>query len=106
MDSGKFSAPSVFARVTLAALAGLALGALFGWVSAKVAPGLFTGLVPWQTLEPAGAAVVLGAFGGTLCGGALGVFAQGVELLASWWSPTTPPRVGSPASQPPHNAGN
>jgi hypothetical protein len=38
--------------------------------------------MPWKDVEPVGFATVLGAFGGILCGGALGAFAlilQAVE---------------------------
>ena len=49
-----------------------------------IAPDLFIHIIPWEQFEPVGVATVIGAFGGVLCGGGLGVFAVFIELLANW----------------------
>jgi hypothetical protein len=62
----------------------LAVAAGFGWAAGHLAPAFFT---PWATpaiqADPVGAAVVLGAFGGLLCGGALGAFALFIHALTT-----------------------
>ncbi len=60
---------------------GLVLGALFGAASGILAPTFFQRFMPWETIEPLGFAIVLGATGGVICGGALGVFAVTVQLV-------------------------
>jgi hypothetical protein len=60
------------------------LGAAFGWGAANLAPSFFTSVVPWKDIEPVGFATVLGAFGGVICGGALGAFALILEAVSSW----------------------
>lgn len=71
-------------RVTLMALVGMVLGALFGWGAGSLAPTFFAQMQPWTSVEPQGIAIVLGAFGGVLCGGALGGFALFLQLLVTW----------------------
>jgi len=71
-------------RVTLMAMVGMVLGALFGWGAGSIAPTFFARLQPWTSVEPLGMAIVLGAFGGVLCGGALGGFALFLQLLVIW----------------------
>ena len=76
-------------QVVLAVAAlGLVLGAGFGWAAGHLAPAFFT---PWTTpavqSDPVGAAVVLGAFGGLLCGGVLGAFALFIHALTTIRSP-------------------
>ena len=71
-------------RVTLMSLVGMVLGALFGWAAGCLAPTFFSRLQPWNSVEPIGLAVVLGAFGGVLCGGALGTAALVLQLLMTW----------------------
>jgi len=76
-------------QVVLAVAAlGLVLGAGFGWAAGHLAPAFFT---PWTTpavqSDPVGAAVVLGAFGGLMCGGALGAFALFIHALTTIRSP-------------------
>lgn len=75
----------VFLGVSGAALAGMVLGGLFGLAAGLLAPTLFATLVPWAELEPVGTAVVIGAAGGVLCGGGLGVFAVIVSAVAALW---------------------
>jgi len=70
--------------VAISALAGMVLGGLFGLASGRIAPGFFAELRPVGSVEPTGFATVLGAFGGTLCGGALGAFGLVLELVAGW----------------------
>jgi hypothetical protein len=72
----------VVGTVTVVAILGMLLGGAFGWAAGTVAPSFFTSVMPWKDVEPVGFATVLGAFGGILCGGALGAFAlilQAVE---------------------------
>lgn len=70
--------------VTAVALFGMLLGAAFGWVAASIAPSFFNRVMPWTEVEPVGFATVLGAFGGVMCGGALGVFAMILQAIADW----------------------
>ena len=74
----------VIAIVTLVALFGMVLGAAFGWGAATIAPSFFESVMPWKEIEPVGFATVLGAFGGVLCGGALGVFALTLQAISGW----------------------
>ncbi|HEX4130544.1 MAG TPA: hypothetical protein VHZ24_10900 [Pirellulales bacterium] len=76
-----FEAKSTVLLVTGTALFGLALGALFGLAAGFLAPTFFQRFIPWEMIEPLGFAIVLGATGGVLCGGALGVFAVAVQLV-------------------------
>lgn len=81
-----FEAKSVVLLVTGVAFFGLVLGALFGAAAGTIAPSFFQQLMPWSPIEPLGVAVVMGAFGGVLCGGALGVFAVTVQLLSQFFN--------------------
>ncbi|HBH54543.1 MAG TPA: hypothetical protein DDY91_21890 [Planctomycetaceae bacterium] len=63
-------------------LVGMLLGGLFGWGAGALTPSFFARIQPWGEVEPQGFAIVLGAFGGVLCGGALGTFALILELVA------------------------
>ena len=72
------------AIVTAVALFGMLLGAAFGWGAATMAPAFFKSVMPWKEIEPVGFATVLGAFGGVMCGGALGVFALILQAIADW----------------------
>ncbi len=74
----------VIATVTGVAIFGMLLGAAFGWGAARIAPSFFASIVPWKDIEPVGFATVLGAFGGVICGGALGAFALILEAVALW----------------------
>jgi hypothetical protein len=68
---------------------GLILGAGFGWAAGNLAPGFFTPWTPPAVQSgPVGAAVVLGALGGLLCGGALGAFALFIHALTTIRSAT------------------
>jgi len=71
------------AIVTGVALFGMVLGAAFGWGAATIAPSFFMSVVPWKDIEPVGFATVLGAFGGVICGGALGAFALILEAVSA-----------------------
>jgi len=71
----------VIATVTAVALFGMLLGATFGWGAATIAPSFFESFVPRTDIEPVGFATVLGAFGGVICGGALGVFALTLQAF-------------------------
>jgi hypothetical protein len=73
-----------FATVTIAALAGLALGALFGFGAGKIAPVFFSHLLIWQNVEPVGFAVFCGATVGVLLGGGLGCFGVVIQLISEW----------------------
>ena len=74
----------VVAVVTSVALFGMLLGAAFGWGAATIAPSFFKSVMPWKEIEPVGFATVLGAFGGVLCGGALGGFAVILQAISDW----------------------
>src|ERR1041385_1512096 len=64
-----------FITVTVAALAGLAMGGLFGFGAGKITPDFFRHIIPWQDVEPVGFATFSGATAGVLLGGGLGCFA-------------------------------
>ena len=83
MTTSRFTTVNVFGLVTLGALVGMLLGAGFGYLAGVIGPDLFANLFPWKDFEPVGVAVVLGAFGGVLCGGGLATFAIVVQLLAN-----------------------
>ena len=72
------------ATVTAVALFGMLLGAGFGWGAATIAPSFFKSVMPGSQVEPVGFATVLGAFGGVMCGGALGVFALILQAVTDW----------------------
>jgi hypothetical protein len=74
----------IFAIVTIAALLGMGMGGLFGLVAGRVAPDFFRHLIPWQDVEPAGFAMLLGGTAGVLLGGALGCFGVIVQTLLQW----------------------
>ncbi len=74
----------IFAAVTIAALGGMIMGGLFGLAAGRLAPDFFRHLIPWQDVEPAGFAVLLGATAGVLLGGALGCFGVIVQGLLQW----------------------
>ncbi len=76
-----FEAKSTVLLVTGTALFGLVLGALFGAAAGILAPTFFQRIMPWETIEPLGFAIVMGATGGVLCGGSLGIFAVTVQLV-------------------------
>lgn len=78
------NAISVILIVTLTAIFGMLMGAAFGWAAGRIAPDFFTHLVAWKQLEPEGVALIMGAFGGVLCGGLLGTFAVVVQVVAAW----------------------
>ncbi len=82
---------SIIGIVTAVALFGMLLGAAFGWAAGSVAPSVFKMLVPSNDADPVGTAVVLGAVGGVVCGGALGAFALVLSVfVASRRRPTDP----------------
>lgn len=83
MTTSRFTALNVFALVTLGALIGMLLGAGFGYLAGLIGPDLFANLFPWKDFEPVGVAVVLGAFGGVLCGGGLATFGIIVQLFVT-----------------------
>lgn len=74
---------SIVGIVTAVALFGMLLGAAFGWAAGSVAPFFFKMLVPSNDADPVGTAVVLGAFGGVVCGGGLGAFALVLSVFAT-----------------------
>ena len=75
---------TTFFTVTLVAMVGMVMGGLFGLVAAKLSPELFIVLFRWKEIEPVGTAIVLGAFGGVLCGGGLGVFGLSLKAISDW----------------------
>lgn len=74
---------SIVGFVTAVALFGMLLGAAFGWAAGSLAPTFFKMLVPSNDADPVGTAVVLGAFGGVMCGGGLGAFALLVSVMSA-----------------------
>ncbi|MEM1210131.1 MAG: hypothetical protein AAGI54_12770 [Planctomycetota bacterium] len=79
----------VVAFVFAVALTGMVAGALFGVVTGLLAPKFFTEVLaggilirdPLPESDALGIAVMLGGFGGVMCGGALGCFAVLVRLV-------------------------
>jgi hypothetical protein len=80
MNDTPLSAGRIFALVTIGALAGLGMGAVFGLVAGKLTPTFFAHFIPWNDVEPVGFAVVLGAVGGLFLGGSLAVFSLLLHL--------------------------
>ncbi len=74
----------VFISVTLAALAGLLMGGLFGVAAGKIAPEFFKHIIPWQDVEPVGFAAFCGATMGVLLGGGLGCFGILIQVILEW----------------------
>lgn len=70
-----------FSIVTVCALAGMAMGGLFGFGAGKLTPEFFKHLIPWQDVEPLGFACFLGATVGVLLGGGLGAFAVAIQFV-------------------------
>ena len=73
-----------FIAVTLAALAGLAMGGLFGFAAGRITPDFFRHIVPWQDVEPVGFATFCGATTGVLLGGGLGCFGAILQFILEW----------------------
>lgn len=71
----------VFAVVTAAALAGMLLGAGFGFAAGNLSPDMFEHFIMWAKLDPVPTAVVLGATAGVVCGGGLAVFGIIVQVV-------------------------
>jgi hypothetical protein len=75
---------NTFITVTVAALAGLFMGGLFGFAAGRITPDFFRHVIPWQDVEPVGFATFCGATVGVLLGGALGCFAVIVQFIFEW----------------------
>ncbi len=71
----------VFTVVTVCALAGMAMGGLFGLGAGSIAPAFFRHIIPWEDVEPVGVAAFFGATAGVLLGSALGCFSVLIHLL-------------------------
>jgi len=65
---------NTFIAVTIAALAGLVMGGVFGFVAGKITPDFFRHIIPLQRVEPVGFATFVGATVGVVLGGGLGCF--------------------------------
>ena len=61
------------------ALLGLLLGGVFGYAAGRRGPGWCETCWAYDPVDPVGMAMVMGGFGGVMCGGALGGFAVIVE---------------------------
>ena len=72
----------IFVSVTVAALAGLVMGGLFGLGAGSITPEFFRHIVPWHDVEPVGFATFCGATAGVVLGGGLGCFAVLLQALA------------------------
>ena len=73
-----------FITVTVAALAGLVMGGVFGFAAGKITPDFFRHIIPWQDVEPVGFATFAGATAGVLLGGGLGCFGVIIQLILEW----------------------
>ena len=81
------TAGAVVAFVTSSALFGMVLGGTFGYVASRLSPAFFANFVSWTVFnDPEGVAIVLGGFGGVVCGGLLGGFAVAVQIVGVWLS--------------------
>lgn len=74
----------VFCIVTAAALGGMVLGGLFGYGAGLISPEVFIITFKPVPNDPLAMAVLLGAFGGVICGGLLGVFSILANLAWMW----------------------
>jgi hypothetical protein len=54
----------IFLKVTIGALVGMMLGGIFGFGAGTITPELFKRIIPWQEVEPVGAATFFGATAG------------------------------------------
>jgi hypothetical protein len=70
-----------FITVTIAALAGLVMGGVFGLAAGKMTPDFFRHVIPWQDVEPVGFAIFGGATVGVLLGGGLGCFGVLIQFI-------------------------
>ena len=73
-----------FITITVAALAGLVMGGIFGFASGKLAPEFFRHIIFWVDAEPVGFATFGGATVGVLLGGGMGCFAIILQFIAEW----------------------
>ena len=71
----------IFLLITIGALSGMAMGALFGLGTGLLTPSFFAHFIPWNDVEPVGFAVTLGALGGLFLGGGLAVFSLVLHLF-------------------------
>ncbi len=74
----------IFIGVTVAALAGMVMGGLFGFAAGNITPQFFRRVIPWQEVEPVGVATFFGATAGVILGGALGCFGVAVQTMLQW----------------------
>ena len=86
----------IFLAVTACAMMGTLLGAAFGAAAGWLAPSFWANLLLTAPVEePIGFATLVGAFGGTICGGALGAFAVTVQagrhIAGTWANRSHPP---------------
>jgi hypothetical protein len=94
MNTQSLTAGRIFALVTIGALGGMAMGAIFGVAAGKLTPTFFAHFIPWDYIEPVGFACVLGATGGLFLGGGLAIFSLLLHLalrLVSRAKDGTPP---------------
>ena len=83
------TAAGIFVLVTLGALAGMVMGAIFGVCAGLLTPSFFAHLIPWNDIEPVGFATVVGGAGGLILGGGLAVFSLLLHLLLRLGSRST-----------------
>lgn len=70
-----------FLKVTIGALVGMVLGGIFGFGAGTMTPELFKRIIPWQEVEPVGAATFFGATVGVVLGGGLACFGIILQMI-------------------------
>jgi len=72
---------NTFLKVTIGALVGMVLGGIFGLGAGTITPELFKRIIPWQEVEPVGAATFFGATVGVVLGGGLACFGIILQMI-------------------------
>ena len=72
---------NTFLKVTIGAILGMVLGGIFGFGAGTITPALFKRIIPWQEVEPVGAATFFGATVGVVLGGGLACFGIILQMI-------------------------
>ena len=70
-----------FLKVTIGVFVGMVLGGIFGFGAGTITPELFKRIIPWQEVEPVGAATFFGATAGVVLGGGLACFGIILQMI-------------------------